>query len=47
MPDDGMEIEAGSVAPDFALESNDGTVVHLTDYRNRKHVVLYFMREFG
>lgn len=47
MPDDGMEIKIGSVAPDFNLESSDGTVVHLSDYRNRKHVVLYFMREFG
>lgn len=48
MPDDGMEIETGSVAPDFSLESSDGTVVHLSDYqKKRKHVVLYFMREFG
>lgn len=47
MPDNGMEIEVGSVAPDFTLESSDGTVVRLSDYRDRKHVVLYFMREFG
>jgi len=47
MPDEERDLEVGSVAPDFSLESSDGTIVRLSDYRNRKHVVLYFMREFG
>jgi len=46
MSDDTAEIEVGSVAPNFSLEANDGKVVQLVGYRERKHVVLYFMREF-
>jgi thioredoxin-dependent peroxiredoxin len=46
MPDDTMEVELGSVAPDFSLEASDGKIIRLSDYRGRKNVVLYFMREF-
>jgi peroxiredoxin len=46
MASDAAEVEVGSIAPDFSLESNSGTIVHLSDYRERKNVVLYFMREF-
>jgi peroxiredoxin len=46
MLDDVTEVNVGSLAPDFHLESNEGTIVRLSEYRGRTHVVLYFMREF-
>ena len=46
MPDHATEINVGSLAPDFHLESNEGKMVSLSDYRGHAHVVLYFMREF-
>ena len=46
MLDDVTEVNVGSLAPDFRLESNGGTMVRLSEYRGRAHVVLYFMREF-
>jgi peroxiredoxin len=46
MLDDTTEFNVGSPAPDFSLESNAGTLVHLSEYRERANVVLYFMREF-
>lgn len=47
MSTDPQEVELGSVAPDFSLESHAGEIVQLSDYYGRKHVVLYFMREFN
>jgi peroxiredoxin len=46
MFDDATEVNAGSLAPDFRLESNEGAIVRLSEYRGRANVVLYFMREF-
>lgn len=46
MSTDTQEIDLGADAPGFSLESNEGKFVQLADYRERKHVVLYFMREF-
>jgi peroxiredoxin len=46
MKNDATEVSVGSPAPDFRLESNGGTMVRLSEYRGRAHVVLYFMREF-
>ena len=46
MFNDAMEVNVGSLAPDFHLESNEGAMVRLSEYRGRAHVVLYFMREF-
>jgi peroxiredoxin len=46
MLDDATEVNIGSPAPDFRLESNEGVIVRLSEYRGRAHVVLYFMREF-
>lgn len=46
MLDDVTEFNVGSLAPDFGLESGDGTNVRLSEYRGRAHLVLYFMREF-
>ena len=33
-------------APDFGLEDHCGQMVHLSDYRGRKHVVLVLNRGF-
>jgi peroxiredoxin len=46
MADDTTEVNVGSPAPDFSLESNGGAFVRLSEYRGRAHVILYFMREF-
>lgn len=46
MTDDTTEVNVGSLAPDFSLESNEETMVRLSEYRGRSNVVLYFMREF-
>ena len=46
MGDNATEVNVGSLAPDFRLESNEGTMIRLSEYRGRAHVVLYFMREF-
>ena len=46
MTDDTTEVNVGSLAPDFSLESNEGTMVRLSEYRGRTYVILYFMREF-
>ncbi|HEX6554255.1 MAG TPA: hypothetical protein VF026_15925 [Ktedonobacteraceae bacterium] len=46
MSDDATEVNIGSFAPDFRLESNEGAFVRLSEYRGRAHVVLYFIRDF-
>jgi peroxiredoxin len=46
MFNDTTEVNVGSLAQDFRLESNGGAIVRLSEYRGRAHVVLYFMREF-
>ena len=46
MFDDATEVNVGSLAPDFRLESNGGAIIRLYEYRGRAHVVLYFMRAF-
>jgi peroxiredoxin len=46
MGDNAIEVNVGSPAPDFRLESDGGTMVLLSEYQGRAHVVLYFMREF-
>jgi peroxiredoxin Q/BCP len=35
-------IRVGDPAPDFALEAPDGRTVRLSDYRDKKNVVLFF-----
>jgi peroxiredoxin len=35
------------LAPDFELTDTHGNVVHLSDYRGRKQVVLVLNRGFG
>ena len=46
MSSDPSTVEVGSPAPDFSLESSDNTSVSPADYRGRRNVLLYFMREF-
>jgi cytochrome oxidase Cu insertion factor (SCO1/SenC/PrrC family) len=43
-PTDLERVAVGSEAPDFTLESKDGTTVTLSSYRGRKNVVLVFYR---
>jgi cytochrome oxidase Cu insertion factor (SCO1/SenC/PrrC family) len=43
-PTDLERIKPGSAAPDFTLESKDGSPIRLSDYRGRKNVVLVFYR---
>ncbi len=35
-------LKVGDVAPDFALPSDKGAVVKLSDYRGKKNVILAF-----
>jgi len=46
MPTVNDALEAGATAPGFRLPSNQGDV-DIADYRGKKGVVLYFIREFG
>lgn len=43
-PTDLARVAVGSLAPDFTLESKDGTAVSLSRFRGRKNVVLVFYR---
>ncbi len=51
-PVDGLDLPAldtgrvavGMKAPDFTLQSKDGDLVTLSDFRGRKHLVLVFYR---
>lgn len=40
------QIAIHTPAPDFELANYQGTVVRLSDYRGRKHVILVFNRGF-
>ena len=39
-------VELDTIAPEFALEDYRGRMVHLSDYRQKKHVILVFNRGF-
>ena len=43
-PGDLSRVAVGAPAPDFSLESKDGTVVTLSGFRDKKDVVLVFYR---
>ena len=43
-PTDLNRIKVGQPAPDFTLENIDGKQVSLSDFRNKKSVVLVFYR---
>jgi hypothetical protein len=44
---DKIEISTGVLAPDFQLDSTAGNQVSLSDYRGKKNVYLFFIREFN
>ena len=35
-------MKVGDVAPDFSLQAHDGTQVRLSDFREKKNVVVFF-----
>lgn len=39
-------VKAGEASPDFTLEDQDGNPVALSDYKNKKTVVLVFYRGY-
>jgi peroxiredoxin len=39
-------VQLDAIAPEFALEDDQGQIVRLSDYRDRKHVILVFNRGF-
>lgn len=45
-PTDLERINPGTVAPDFNLESVEGTRVKLSNYKNQKNVILIFYRGY-
>jgi peroxiredoxin len=45
--EDTIEAKIGSYAPDFRLASTNGSEIGLSDFRHRKNVVLFFVREFN
>jgi thioredoxin-dependent peroxiredoxin len=41
------EIVIGSPAPDFSLPASNGSDISLSDFRTKKWVYLFFVREFN
>ena len=35
------------IAPDFSIADSEGSTIRLSDYKNKKHVVLVFNRGFS
>jgi peroxiredoxin len=40
-------LAVGDLAPDFHLPASDGREIALGEYRDRAHVVLFFVRAYG
>jgi peroxiredoxin len=36
----------GSLAPDFKLTASNGQEIRLSDFRSKRNVVLFFVREY-
>ena len=45
MPLESIDAKIGSVAPDFRLQATDGKVIALSDFRGKRNVILFFVRE--
>ncbi len=45
--EDTIEAKIGSHAPDFRLSATNGSEISLSDFRGKKNVVLFFVREFA
>ncbi len=41
------EVELNAAAPDFRLPASSGGEIGLSDYRDHKGVVLFFVREYN
>jgi len=37
-----LDMQEGDTAPDFELKANDGSLIHLESFKNKKNVVLCF-----
>ena len=44
--DDTSELAVGDLAPDFRLPASTDHQIALADYRERTHVVLFFVRAY-
>jgi len=44
--DDTSELAVGDLAPDVRLPANNDTEIALADYRDKAHVVLFFVRAY-
>ncbi len=44
--EDSNDAKIGSHAPEFRLQSTNGSEIALSDFRGKKNVVLFFVREF-
>jgi peroxiredoxin len=45
-PADSIYAKIGSIAPNFKLTATNGQEIALADFRGKKNVVLFFIREF-
>jgi len=43
---DTIDAKIGSIAPDFKLKATNGQEIALSDFRGKKNVVLFFIREY-
>ena len=41
------DLAVGMMAPEFSLPAGDGGEIKLADFRSKKNVVLFFIREFN
>ena len=41
------ELTIGSTAPEFSLPASNGSRVALADFRSKKNVYLFFVREYN
>jgi peroxiredoxin len=43
---DSIDAKIGSLAPNFKLKATNGREIELADFRGRKNVILFFVREY-
>lgn len=46
MNEESREVEVGSAAPEFRLPASTGAEIGLGDYRDKSHIVLFFVRKY-
>ena len=44
---DSIEARIGSIAPDFKLMASNDLEISLSEFRGKRNVVLFFIREFN